>query len=44
MLYRASDLDGFFGTTNVTENGMLKEFLWGRFTENRSKRIGKVEL
>jgi hypothetical protein len=45
MLQRASDLDGFFGTTYAKENGHevwhleYKESLQGTFTENSSKEI-----
>jgi hypothetical protein len=43
-------MDGFFEMTQATENeyGIWNmecyEFLWGRFTGNRNKRVGNVYL
>jgi hypothetical protein len=48
MLNRASDFDGFFGTTQETENGHEiwylegKESLQGRFADNSCKTISEV--
>jgi hypothetical protein len=50
MLCRASDFDGFFGTTETTENGHeiwhieCKESLWGRFVDRVTREVAKYKL